>query len=588
MISSRTGDARADALVVGLEDLQAVEGVEGLVKRNDGLEAHEERHDSRLGGQYPAVPDEPDRRRCPPTRGPCCSCCCARARRYGELAGLLRIDEARCAGARTARSTRSARTRRRAWTRAAARRSRTACSASRTRRSARATRAFLEGSAGGRAWARVVADELAAGRAATAARDPGARAATTARRRPATAATVATARAASGARPRRERATTSAAPGRPTPPPTRSAPGAPRSSRLGGALLLGGLAIVAIAVVLFFVLRDGGDDAVPRPGREHDGHAAAGEGRGADQPRPARAAARTSRRSASSLVQRAQDQDQIIAAVQGLPKPKSGGYGIWLYSGPGKAQWLGFFASQDNQGRLLARGQLEGADRRLPRGARHPRGEGQPGAAGPDLPARPGADGVDRRAAEPARPLRRARERSSQARPRRVERLVATRRFARRDHEARRSARRPAGAGAASASRAWRSPSAGVEADLGLGAAQQRSNGVPSTSCTQRRTSRRARLEHAEVGAHRAPLVGAQHLGEALAVDALDALRRAATSAAGGAGRRPCARPARAARHRPACGGCAARRRLLGVVGDQRVDVVAREAARAPAGTPAR
>ena len=39
-------DARADALVVGLEDLQAVEGVEGLVQRNDGLEAHEERHDS--------------------------------------------------------------------------------------------------------------------------------------------------------------------------------------------------------------------------------------------------------------------------------------------------------------------------------------------------------------------------------------------------------------------------------------------------------------------------------------------------------------------------------------------------------------
>ena len=59
------------------------------------------------------------------------------------------------------------------------------------------------------------------------------------------------------------------------------------------------------------------------------------------------------------LVQRAQGQDQIVAAVQGLPKPKSGGYGIWLYSGPGKAQWLGFFASQDSQGRLLARGQLK-------------------------------------------------------------------------------------------------------------------------------------------------------------------------------------------------------------------------------------
>ena len=85
------------------------------------------------------------------------------------------------------------------------------------------------------------------------------------------------------------------------------------------------------------------------------------------------------------------------------------------------------------------------------------------------------------------------------------------------------------------------------------------------------------------------PLSVAQHLGEALAVDGLDALRRAATSAAGGAGRRPCARPAsggasivrlrRVRRHR---------RRLLGVVGDQRADVVAREALAAAAGTPAR
>jgi hypothetical protein len=59
------------------------------------------------------------------------------------------------------------------------------------------------------------------------------------------------------------------------------------------------------------------------------------------------------------LVQKSKGQEQIVAAVQGLPKPKTGGYGIWLYSGPGKAQWLGFFASQDSQGRLLARGQLK-------------------------------------------------------------------------------------------------------------------------------------------------------------------------------------------------------------------------------------
>jgi hypothetical protein len=136
-------------------------------------------------------------------------------------------------------------------------------------------------------------------------------------------------------------------------------PERPRSSRLGGALLLGGIAIVAIAAILFFVLRDNGDDG---------GKATPAAKTTATQPQ-AQVEAQvnlvppSNRKNLKALgvvlVQKAQGQDQIIAAVQGLPKPKSGGYGIWLYSGPGKAQWLGFFASQDQQGRLLARGQLK-------------------------------------------------------------------------------------------------------------------------------------------------------------------------------------------------------------------------------------
>ncbi len=223
-----------------------------------------------------------------------------------------------------------------------------------------ATRAFLEGSAGGRAWARVVADELrdlAGDRLPEIpgeGRDDGAAA-------PATAATVATAPAASGATtPVASEATTPADSEAPdTATDAFGAREAPRSSRLGGALLLGGLAIVAVAVVLFFVLRDGGgDDKSPAPAASTT----------ATQPQ-AKVEAQVnlvppdSRKNLKALgvvlVQRAQNQDQIVAAVQGLPKPKSGGYGIWLYSGPGKAQWLGFFASQDNQGRLLARGQLK-------------------------------------------------------------------------------------------------------------------------------------------------------------------------------------------------------------------------------------
>jgi hypothetical protein len=135
---------------------------------------------------------------------------------------------------------------------------------------------------------------------------------------------------------------------------------APRSSRLGGALLLGGIALVAVAVILFFLLRGGGDSSSEK--------ATPAAGTTATQPRAqveaqANLVPPSNRKSLKALgvvlVQRAQGQDQIVAAVQGLPKPKTGGYGIWLYSGPGKAQWLGFFASQDQQGRLLARGQLK-------------------------------------------------------------------------------------------------------------------------------------------------------------------------------------------------------------------------------------
>jgi hypothetical protein len=202
-----------------------------------------------------------------------------------------------------------------------------------------ATRTFLEGSAGGRAWARVVADELRDLAGDRLPEIPGEG------RDDGDAATPAPAATGTG-----------------TPDTAADAFGAreaPRSSRLGGALLLGGLAIVAVAAVLFFVLRDGGDDhPAPAPAASTT----------ATQPQ-AKVEAQVnlvppdSRKNLKALgvvlVQRAQNQDQIVAAVQGLPKPKSGGYGIWLYSGPGRAQWLGFFASQDSQGRLLARGQLK-------------------------------------------------------------------------------------------------------------------------------------------------------------------------------------------------------------------------------------
>jgi hypothetical protein len=260
---------------------------------------------------------------------------------------------------------------------------------------------FLEGSAPGRAWARVVADQLrdlaknalpgipdgdaAEARSATEPATVPVGAAATPDSAPASAqaAAPAQAHAEAAAAPPPDDGATPAAFGA---SPTRGGRlGAPRSSRLGGAILLGGLALVAIAVVLFFALRGGGDDG-------GGGSATPAASTTATQPQ-AQVEAQvnlvppSNRKSLKALgvvlVQKSQGQDQIVAAVQGLPKPKRGGYGIWLYSGPGKAQWLGFFASQDSQGRLLARGQLKAsiADYREVLVTREAKGN----------PARPGA-----------------------------------------------------------------------------------------------------------------------------------------------------------------------------------------------------
>src|SRR6478736_3360843 len=128
-----------------------------------------------------------------------------------------------------------------------------------------ATYAFLEGSAGGRAWARVVGDELrpVAGDKLpdipAEGRDDGASALGNAAAAPAAAAAAAPVAASAPATAAGPDAVAPA----PAPPPRLASP---RSSRLGGALLLGGVAIVAIGLALFFlVFRDNGDEPSASP-----------------------------------------------------------------------------------------------------------------------------------------------------------------------------------------------------------------------------------------------------------------------------------------------------------------------------------
>ena len=238
-----------------------------------------------------------------------------------------------------------------------------------------ATRGFLEGSAGARAWAQAVAAELrdvagdrlpdvpaeaaepgepadapGGGAGAVAARAEAEREAAAAATAGPTVTDASAAAAAFGAAPAAREDPASGDP----------RAGAPRVSRRTAALLLGGLLLAAVVVVLVFVVRDSGDS--PKTAAP-----AAGTPAATTQPKvvaQANLVPPTSRRGSKALgvvlVQRVSNQQQIVAAAQGLPKAGSGGYGIWLYTSPARARWLGFFASQDRQGRLLARGVLNG------------------------------------------------------------------------------------------------------------------------------------------------------------------------------------------------------------------------------------
>jgi hypothetical protein len=205
-----------------------------------------------------------------------------------------------------------------------------------------ATHGFLEGSDAGRAWARAVAGELRplGGERVPDVPDDGGG------EEPADTAPS-------------QQAPPAAAAAEPAPASSEARPARARASRRRGAIALGGVPLAAAAVVLVLALRDsdGGGGATP---------AATTATTQARQPQvvaqanlvPPRAR-RGSKALGVVLIQRSGAQQQLVAAVQGLRKPTSGGYGIWLYAGPGRQKWLGFFASEDDQGRLLARGALE-------------------------------------------------------------------------------------------------------------------------------------------------------------------------------------------------------------------------------------
>jgi hypothetical protein len=216
-----------------------------------------------------------------------------------------------------------------------------------------ATRAFLDGSTAGRAWAHGVAREL---EPLAGDRLP---------ELPAEAEPVEPAPAAAPAAAAGEAATTEDAAEEPAAAtPFAPAPSAaPRVSRRGGALLIGGaVAAVAVAVVLFLVL-SGGDD-----GNKADTTASQAAKTTSTQAQPqVRAQVNLTppkdapAKKALAIVQivDVNGQQAINAVSQGLPTSnKKAAYGIWVYNSPSQAKLIGGFDKTDNKGHLVFQGAL--------------------------------------------------------------------------------------------------------------------------------------------------------------------------------------------------------------------------------------
>lgn len=180
-----------------------------------------------------------------------------------------------------------------------------------------ATRSFLEGSAAGRAWARVVAGELRplAGDALP--------------EIPAEGAEVDEAFDALQARKaaREERA---------------------KSSRLGGFLVLGGLGI-ALAVGLVLLLGGGDDDSTPSRASTT---AAQTTTTGPKVDAQINLAAETEGSKALGVAQVLSQDGQRALAVTGQDLQESSRYVVWLYNSPSDAQFLGFAPPVGKDGRL--------------------------------------------------------------------------------------------------------------------------------------------------------------------------------------------------------------------------------------------
>ena len=169
--------------------------------------------------------------------------------------------------------------------------------------------------------------------------------------------------------PRRVPTAPDAATAAPSAPDARAAGGRRPASRRGGVLLLAGLALFTVIVAVVVGLISSGDDGKPGTTSAGTSTASSTSSSSSSGTADARVLAQVNLTApkgapaprALGVVQvvELQGKKAINAIVQGLPAPtKKAGFGIWLL-GDGGRRWLGYFRNADQQGRLVAQGQLD-------------------------------------------------------------------------------------------------------------------------------------------------------------------------------------------------------------------------------------
>jgi hypothetical protein len=187
---------------------------------------------------------------------------------------------------------------------------------------------------------------------------------------------AATAAAAAAPGPTAPDAPTPAATSPDAPTPAATSPDSPAgggrrpASRRGGALLLAGLALFTVIVaVVVGLISSGDDEGKPGTTSASTSTASSTSSSSSSGTADARVLAQVNLTApkgapaakALGVVQvvEIQGKKAINAIVQGLPAPtKQAGFGIWLL-GDGGRRWLGYFRNADQQGRLVAQGQLD-------------------------------------------------------------------------------------------------------------------------------------------------------------------------------------------------------------------------------------